>query len=135
MTWNARVEDGDRRLSSMRRPERCGSPTSLSVPDTGHRHLAYFDLVEWNEHPSEIPQQVTVDDVPVSGDEIRNCSRASIRSRAGLLRGLPVTTKMEGRLYDEFNADSKPPSRAVAIDLNQQKTPTRRFVYALMDRC
>ena len=42
---------------------------------------------------------------------------------------------MEGRLYDEFNADSKPPARAVAIDLNQQKTPTRRFAYALMDRC
>jgi hypothetical protein len=41
----------------------------------------------------------------------------------------------EGWLCDEFNADSKPPARAVAIDLNQQKTPTRRFVYALMDRC
>jgi hypothetical protein len=136
VTWNARVEEGDEAPEFDEETRTLSIPTSLSVPDTGHRHLAYFDLVEWSERPSEIPQQVTVNDDPVSGDEIRKMLKGfDPKSEQVFCEVYMLTPEKEGRLYDEFNADAKPPARAVAIDLNQQKTPTRRFIYALMDRC
>ncbi len=41
--------------------------------------------------------------------------------------------EQEGWLYDEFNADSNTSAGAIAIDLNHQKTPSRRFVYRHME--
>ena len=132
VTWNARVEKGGEAPEFNEETRTLSIPTSLSVPDTGHRHLAYFDLVQWKEHPTEIPQQVTVNDVPVSADEIRKKLKDfDPKTEQVFCEVYLLEPEMEGRLYDEFDANSKPPARAVAIDLNQQKTPTRRFAYAL----
>jgi DNA-sulfur modification-associated len=133
IVWNARKTEG---APEPKYDEKAGTlllETVLTIPDTAHRHLAYFELVRWYEDPNSIPVQVTVDDVPVGEDEIRrmlvsfdpedHCVHVDVYN---------LEPEKEGWLYDEFNADAKKPSTAVELDLNQRKTPARRFTYRLM---
>jgi hypothetical protein len=136
VTWNARKEKGRPEPEYDAAKKTLSIHTSITVPDTGHRHTAYFLVGHWKEHPEEIPAQVLVNQVPVTQAEIKKLldkvdlddySQHSIYVDIYCL-----DNEMEGWLYDEFNSDSKPPSRAVALNLNKQKTPTRRFAWALV---
>jgi hypothetical protein len=113
--------------------------TELTIPDSGHRHRAYYLLGRWRDHPEEIPRSVDVDGTPVTRDEIKSWLDAvdlhDFEKHCVYAQIFNLDPEKEGWLYAEFNEDAKPPSRAVALDLNQQKTPTRRFVYRLIDTC
>jgi hypothetical protein len=136
VTWNARKEAGFNEPDFDDEQETLGIETVITVPDTGHRHLAYYLLGLWKTNPEEIPSQVDVDGTPVSREEIaEKLKDFNLSDESVFCDVYTLTAKEEGFLYDEFNSDSKPPARAVAIDLNPDKTPGRRFVYGLIDRC
>jgi hypothetical protein len=133
ITWNARIEAGlpVPRYDAVKRTLEL--ETDITIPDTAHRHLAYYWLVSWKLDPTTIPLEVVVDGVPVSEDEIRELMQNfDPKLESVYVDVYQLSPENEGYLYDEFNSDQKPPAGAVAIDLNPTKTPSRRFVYDLM---
>jgi hypothetical protein len=136
VTWNARQEPGYPEPEYHDENGTLTIETPITVPDTGHRHLAYYLLALWKKNPEEIPMQVIVDGTPVSREEIAKLlADLDLSDEFVFCDVYALTAAQEGYLYDEFNSDAKPPARAVAIDLNPHKTPARRFIYGLIDRC
>ncbi|KOX20257.1 hypothetical protein ADK67_30935 [Saccharothrix sp. NRRL B-16348] len=135
VTWNVRVPDGYDGHAYDSKKRTANLEGDLTVPDTGHRHLAYFMLVLWHEHPEEIPEKVNVDGTIVTEDEILEMLKDfDPKHEQVFVEAFALPAREEGRLYDEFNSDGKAPSNAVAMDLNPDKTPSRRFVSRLMDK-
>jgi hypothetical protein len=135
VTWNARQERGSPQPEFNREKGSLVLEHTLTIPDTGHRHLAYFLLALWKTDPTTIPEEVSVDGSPVSEDEIRHLlEKFDPDAELVYVEIFNLKPEGEGYLYDEFNADLKPPSTAVALDLNPEKTPSRRFLGALMKR-
>ncbi len=136
ITWNARIDpDGDHRPRYDEENRALSIPGLITVPDTAHRHRAYYWLSHWKRHPEEIPAEVEVDGTVVDRDEIENALDAFEPSDYEVHVDIyTLPPEAEGYLYDEFNADQKAPSTAVAISLNPRKTPSRRFVDDLMKR-
>jgi hypothetical protein len=134
ITWNARKELGmpepelDDEQHSLR------IDTTITVPDTAHRHRAYYWLVHWTIAPEDIPDVVEIDGgEPVVREAIEELLDGFEPENEFVHCDVYVLDQdAEGRLYDEFNSDQKPPSTAVAISLNPMKTPSRRFTKRLM---
>jgi hypothetical protein len=137
VVWNARSGEG--RPEPKLTGDTLELRTVITVPDTGHRHLAYFLLGSWKAEETSIPDEVTIDEGDVvTAAEIKkwlaDFDPYDPETSSLYVDIYNLDPEQEGWLYDEFNADAKPPAGAVAIDLNHQKTPSRRFVYRLMER-
>lgn len=138
VVWNARRGEG-RPAPKLNSDGTLELRTVITIPDTGHRHLTYFLLGSWKYKQSSIPDEVTIDegDVVTSAEIakwLENFDPDDPATSSLFVDIYNLDPEQEGWLYDEFNADAKPPAGAVAIDLNHQKTPSRRFVYRLMER-
>jgi DNA-sulfur modification-associated len=136
IAWNARREgdapepdfDDERRTLVIE--------STITVPDTAHRHRAYYYLVHWKRNPDEIPDTVEAFGVPYTRDQIVGMLEDFDPANENVHCDVYVLSQVEeGYLYDEFNSDLKAPSTAVALALNPTKTPSRRFMSALMERC
>jgi len=137
--WNARKDtnrpgttyDADRRQLKLY--------TNLTIPDSGHRHFAYYLLGEWKNDPEAIPDIVEIekDGDTVDGGQLAEWIEAfdpfDEEESSVLVEVFNLDKEQEGRLFDEYNDEAKKPSTAVAIDLYPDKTPSRRFIYKLMD--
>lgn len=137
ITWNARADTGSKE-PTFDEEERTLTleDVDITVPDTAHRHLAYYYLGVWKDDPDEIPSLVVVDGKPVERKTIKALlDKFDPKKEFVYVEIYHLEPKREGYLYDEFNSDLKPPSNAVAIDLNPEKTPSRRFVSNLMRSC
>jgi len=138
VVWNARHGEG-RPEPVLRDDGTLEIRTVITVPDTGHRHLTYFLLGNWKHNETSIPDEVTIDegDVVTKAEIERwleDFDPADPETSSLFVDIYNLEPEQEGWLYDEFNSDGKPPAGAVAIDLNHDKTPSRRFVYTLMER-
>jgi DNA-sulfur modification-associated len=135
LTWNARKLKNRRPAKFDQKAGTLELDTTLTIPDTAHRHLAYLTLWRWHHENLEVPEEVLVDDRPVTGREINKLLEKFDPSEALVFVDVyHLTPEQEGHLYDEFNSDVRPPGTAVAIDLNHGKTPSRQFIYRLMDQ-
>jgi DNA-sulfur modification-associated len=134
VTWNVRI-DTEEDLPHYDEDKSMLTITSeITVPDTGHRHLAYFTLAQWHADQNKVPDVVVVDQVPVPREDfIDFLDDFDPRTEHIYVEIYCLTEENEGRLFDEFNSDAKPPATAIALDLNPTKTPSRRFVYELME--
>ncbi len=133
IVWNARVDDETPEAEYNDDEHTLSIYGTITVPDTAHRHRAYYWLVHWKYHPEEIPDQVEVDGEVFVRDRIEPLLEDFDPFADHVhVDVYALESVKEGFLYDEFNADSKPPSTAVAIALNPRKTPSRRFVDDLM---
>ena len=139
--WNARVEDGDEEGSVTydEAKKELSINTVITVPDSGHRHYAFYLLGEWFHHPEKIPTSVDVDGDIIDGKLIRDwVDNLDLDAEGNHLVYCDIYTLdavNEGRLFDEFNADAKKPSAAIELDMNWDKDPERRFVKKLMEEC
>ncbi|WP_158622343.1 DNA sulfur modification protein DndB [Corallococcus sp. CA047B] len=132
IVWNARIEDGFSEPEWDNETKELRIHTSITIPDSAHRHLAYYLLDTWANNPVSVPD-VTVNDRIVAADEIRKRLKGFDPDSASVFVHIyHVTAKWEGWLYDQLNFDQKAPQRAVGIALNPTKTPARRFVDTLM---
>lgn len=135
VTWNARKENGVHEPCIDDETGVLHIDSTITVPDTAHRHRAYYLLVHWKHNPDEVPPKVIVDggeEVP-RDDIVRMLDEFDPEQEYVHVDVYVLDAVREGYLYDEFNADSKAPPTAVAISLNPTKTPSRRFVKALME--
>ena len=139
--WNARIENGNIEDSVTYDAEKkeLAIHTVITVPDSGHRHYAFYLLGEWYHHPEKIPTSVDVDGDIIDGKLIREwIDDLDLDASGKHLVYCDIYTldaEKEGWLFDEFNADAKKPSPAIELDMNWEKNPERRFVKKLMDEC
>jgi hypothetical protein len=135
LTWNARGLDGRRTAAFDEASATLELDATLTIPDTAHRHLAYYTLWLWHHGKAEVPAEVDVDGRPVSQGEILDLLENFDPTNGFVFVDIyHLPEAAEGLLYDEFNSDVRPPSTAIAMDLNPVKTPSRKFVYRLMDQ-
>ena len=131
--WNARKEAGEPAPSWDPETRDLVISTEITVPDTAHRHLNYFLLARWKREPDSVPQTVIVNEKPVLKAEIQSyLDTFDPHAALIFLEIYNLSDEHEGWLYDQFNNEAKKPDRAVGIQLNRQKTPSRRFLDALM---
>ncbi len=115
--------------------------TTLTIPDSGHRHFAYFLLASWKNDLESIPDEIAieVDGETVAKEQIAgwvtNFDPYDAEEASVLVEVFSISKENEGRLFDEYNDEGKKPSTALAIDMYQEKTPSRRFITRLMTTC
>jgi hypothetical protein len=135
VTWNARLEENAPEPKYDEENETLTIQSFITIPDSGHRHLAYYRLGLWHEKSSEIPEKVIVDGAPVYEDEIRKLIMEFNPEDEYIYVEVYVLSPVrEGDLYVEFNKDRSAPATAVSLDLNPDKTPSVRFVYTLIGK-
>jgi hypothetical protein len=79
-----------------------------SIPDTAHRHLAYYRMWMWHRSAETIPAVVEVDDQPVEKDEILDLLEAfDPDAEAVFVDVYNLTSEHEGYLFDQFNTTPK----------------------------
>jgi len=112
--------------------------TTLTIPDSGHRHLAYWLLGLWKDNPARVPKEVEIDK---DGERVKRDQILSWLERfdpfdddesSVLVQVFNLPMEQEGHLFDEYNDEGKRASNAVSIDLYKDKTPSRRFITSLM---
>lgn len=137
LTWNARREDGRPEPEYDPARRTLGIRTVITVPDSAHRHRAYYTLGLWKAHPSEVPARVAVDGTPIPRDQVldllADLDLEDEAAHSTFVTIYNLDARREGYLYDEFNSDAKPPAGAKAIALAPRRTPERRFISDLME--
>lgn len=134
--WNARSDNDYDNPVYNKEEKTLQIDSFLTIPDSGHRHKAYYFISEWYRNNESIPEKILVDGQPVSkNDIIKDLKSLDIQEAEIFVTIFNLTPKDEGRLYNEFNTEGKKPATAVALDVNPEKTAASRFVYQLMEEC
>lgn len=139
--WNARKEP-DRPAAEYHKPSRrLTLHSTITVPDSAHRHYAYYLLRLWKSDEDTIPDEVVVAD---DGDTVDKDSLVQWLEKFDpfddeessiLVQVFNVSAQMEGMLFDEYNSEGKKPSTSASIDMFSDKTASRRFVAELQKKC
>ncbi|MEA2682180.1 MAG: hypothetical protein QOK05_508 [Chloroflexota bacterium] len=140
--WNAR-RDPHRRDPQYEPDQRVLQIYSaITIPDSGHRHFAYYLIGAWHAGVEPVPDAVVIEPTSgesVPGEKLREWLNAfnpyDVEDSSILVEVFNLDKEQEGRLFDEYNDESKPASNAASIDLYDDKTPSRRFVSKLMASC
>jgi hypothetical protein len=115
--------------------------TTITIPDSAHRHFSGYLVNAWHEDPDSIPDEVVVaeDGEAIDGGQLREALKEfdpfDDEHSSVFVTIFNVPAEWEGRLFDEYNIEGKKPSTATAIDMFSDKTASRRFVEALMKAC
>ena len=139
--WNARKDDNAGEVEYSQNKRTLTVHSTITIPDSAHRHYCYYLLYQWQHQPESIPVEVVVadDGTTVDGDEIReyleNFDPFDEEKATTFVEIFNVPADHEGRLFDEYNVEGKRPTPGAAIDMFSDKTASRRFVDALMKMC
>lgn len=138
--WN--IRKNDRKALEYDADERTlTAHSTITVPDSAHRHYMCFLLHRWKQDVADIP-----DEVQISPDG-RTVDQLKLRKLLDLWDPFDSTQsnlfvtiynldpENEGRLFDEYNVEGKKPTAGAAIDMHPSKTSSRRFVRALTEQC
>ena len=148
--WNARKEKGH--TCEPLQPETCrqlvldGDELTIDarivVPDSAHRHRAYYALGSWYENPEPggpIPNSIDVDgdiwDGETIGKMVKDCLHLDETDlHTARVDIFHLTGVEEGRLWDQINSDARKASKSVEIDMDYERNAERRFVKAIMNQ-
>ena len=139
--WNARKDDHAPEVEYSPAKRTLTVHSTITIPDSAHRHYCYYLLYQWHAEPEGIPVEVAVadDGAVVDGDELGEYLAAfdpfDEEKSSTFVEIFNVPADHEGRLFDEYNVEGKRPSPGAAIDMFADKTASRRFVDALMKKC
>jgi hypothetical protein len=115
--------------------------STITVPDSAHRHYMCYLLLRWKEDVAEVPDEVQISTDGRTIDELKlrdllNRWDPFDRDHSGLFITIyNLDPENEGRLFDEYNVEGKRPTAGAAIDMHPTKTSSRRFVRDLMEKC
>jgi hypothetical protein len=115
--------------------------STLTIPDSAHRHYCYYLLYKWHQDPESVPDEVVIaeDGQTVDGGDLQEWAAEfdpnNEEKASTFVTIFNVPADHEGRLFDEYNVEGKKPSAGAAIDMYSDKTASRRFVDALMKKC
>jgi hypothetical protein len=144
LLWNSRRDknhpERDPRLTESRELELF---TTLTLPDSGHRHYACFLLGAWKARNPQypIPARIELEEggETVSDAEIKTWLETfdpyDAEESSVYVEVYNLTPEEEGELFDEFNDLAKRPDVARSIAMNEERNPSRRFIKALRQRC
>jgi hypothetical protein len=137
--WNVRVEDHPSFKAPVYDKERAELTiySKITIPDSGHRHYAYWTLCEWKNNSESIPQKVDYEDngASVSAAEIEKLLGKfdPYGEHSQLFTTIyHLKSNQEGDMFDEFNDEQKKAGTARSIAMSPNKTPPRRIVHKLM---
>jgi hypothetical protein len=138
--WNARLEDG--KVPEYNAAKRTlTAHTTITIPDSAHRHFMYYRLNQWKLDPDAIPDEVEIspDGRTIDGLRLQQLLQKFDPNdddhSSVFVTIFNVTREYEGRLFDEYNVEGKKPTAGAAIDMFPEKTAPRRFITDLMKRC
>lgn len=139
--WNARADPNRPAAEYDSKRKSLTLHSSITVPDSAHRHYAYYLLKLWHADHETVPDQIVIaeDGESVdSGDLIRWLEKFDPydeEESSILVEVFNVARELEGKLFDEYNVEGKKPSTSASIDMFSDKTASRRFVAELQKRC
>lgn len=105
----------------------------ITMPDSAHRHRAYLYAFDWATNHSSIPESIKVDEETVKQEEILKLVKKFDVKKKVFVTIHNQDERYEGVLFDQYNTPQKTPNTAQSIKVNNQATPTRRFLTRLMD--
>lgn len=138
--WNAR-NDPARPAEFDPKKRELTIHSSITIPDSAHRHYAYYLLRQWSVDPDSVPAQVIIAEDGESVDQgelvewLEKFAPYNEEESSVLVQVFNVASELEGKLFDEYNVEGKKPSTSASIDMFSDKTASRRFVAALQKRC
>jgi len=115
--------------------------STITVPDSAHRHYMCYLLHKWKQDVADIPDEVQI------APDGRSLDALSLRKlldswdpfdkekSSVFITIYNLDPEYEGRLFDEYNVEGKRPTAGAAIDMHPTKTSSRRFVRDLMKKC
>ena len=132
LIWNVRPDDDEEHsveYDQNNRTLKIYNP--IVIPDTAHRHLAYYTMAKWKRDPNSIPLKVNVQDKDIKQDEIKkkleDVDFNDEDKHSVFLLIYNMTVQMEAQMFCEFNEDQKKVAKAKGIFLKPDKTSARRF--------
>ena len=141
IVWNARVEEGVEKPKYDQDSKVLLISGQLSIPDSAHRHYAYYTLCKWKFGNKDVPREVRIneDGETKSREEVESYLRAFDPNHPDdafvMVKVYTLTASQEGRLFDEYNTEGKKPSKSSSIDMYSDKTASRRFLNLLEAEC
>ncbi len=139
--WNARKEEGRPQLQWDKKSRDLTIHSTITIPDSAHRHYSCYLLYLWHQDPDSIPDEVVIaeDGDAIDGGQLREAIKGfdpfDEENSSVFTTIFNVPSTREGRLFDEYNVEGKKPSGVAAIDMYSDKTASRRFVDGLMKEC
>lgn len=140
--WNARDDgNGGKELEYDKKSRTLVVHSTITIPDSAHRHYMAYLLHTWKNNIGEIPDEVQISDDGRSVDTdtlrklIKDWDPYDEEHSSVFVTVFNVTPDYEGKLFDEYNVAGKRPTAGAAIDMHPTKTASRRFVTTLMKRC
>lgn len=141
LIWNIRRNDGKKVLDYDPKRRSLTAHSTITVPDSAHRHYMCYLLLRWKQDPAEIPDEVeiapdgrTVDTLTLR-KLLKDWDPFDEETSSFFVTIYNVTPEYEGRLFDEYNVEGKRPTAGAAIDMYSTKTASRVFVTDLMKKC
>jgi hypothetical protein len=140
ITWNVRKQKGPA-LDYEAVNRTLTVHSTLTIPDSAHRHYLHYLLYQWNSDASLIPDEV---EVAPDGQAVDALALRKLLAKfdpfdeeksSMFVTIFNITPTYEGRLFDEYNVEGKKPTAGAAIDMFPDKTASRKFVTALMKEC
>lgn len=139
--WNAR-RDPNRPLPDYdAKKKQLTLHSSITIPDSAHRHYCYYLLKLWSVDNDEVPDEVVIaeDGESVDRDDLvqwlAGWNPYDEEESSILVEVFNVPREFEGKLFDEYNVEGKKPSNSASIDMFSDKTASRRFVAELQKKC
>jgi hypothetical protein len=138
--WNAR-KNSKQEISYSAPKRTLTVHSTLTIPDSAHRHYLHYLLYQWKNDPSLIPDEVEIapDGQAVDTIELRNLLAKfdpfDEDNSSMFVTIFNITPAFEGRLFDEYNVEGKKPTAGAAIDMFPDKTASRKFIKTLMKDC
>ncbi len=138
--WNAR-DDASRPAEYDAKKRELTLHSSITIPDSAHRHYAYYLLRQWWADRESVPAQVVISEDGEAVDQgdlvdwLDKFDPYDEEESSVLVQVFNVARDLEGKLFDEYNVEGKKPSTSASIDMFSDKTASRRFVAELQKHC
>lgn len=139
--WNARRDPNRPAADYDPRHRRLTLHSTITVPDSAHRHYAYYLLRQWKADSETVPDEVVIAEDGESVDKdslvrwLEQFDPYSDEDSSIFVQVFNVPRDLEGKLFDEYNDEGKKPSTSASIDMFSDKTASRRFIAALQRTC
>lgn len=139
--WNARKDPNRPAADYDEKKRQLTLHSTITVPDSAHRHYAYYLLRQWKADSDAVPDEVVIaeDGEAIDKDSLVRWLQAfdpyDDEESAILVQVFNVPRDLEGKLFDEYNVEGKKPSTSASIDMFSDKTASRRFVAELQKKC
>jgi hypothetical protein len=138
--WNARKSGNDLDYDKTKR--RLTVHSTITIPDSAHRHYMSYLLWLWKNDPAEIPDEIELssDGRAIDALALRKLLQTwdpyDEETSGVFVEIFNVSPAYEGRLFDEYNVEGKRPTQGAAIDMHPGKDAARKFVVTkLMKKC